>query len=359
MDDAEPPTSWYRMRYGWVLVGTYIAVVVLGAAFSTRDAATQGCVVVPLLGTCVQLPAVPASDQTIPGWVYLFSTFGTLLWGLWAVCREGWNRVEAVRSRGPGPRTADGDGEPDGAGKPAAGGTALFAGEPRELLLRPFAALPLAAGVYLLSGVLAGGDGPSTTAIAVLALFVGLYLHRTYDRLGRIADSLRRDDDGAAPELPSTPDSTPGYRRPRGALLVAAYLVATAGVLVATAETSPFPWVPDALLVPVGVYLYALLGVMGRIFTELIRDGDLPTRKLELRGLRIPIGMLLAGAVYLVLQLPFESFESAPYPLAGLAFIVGLYEGVGFTYISSAGKRLLPTAEETADGEAGGGGAGE
>lgn len=310
-------------------MAVYIGLVLASVVAST------GAVTVPVESIPVLAAVFDLSGelQPVPLVVYVASTVGALLWGLRAIIRRG-DQSEAAP-------TDDGD------SGDSAGSRTVFAGEPRELLFRPFAALPLAAGVYLMSGIVAGGSGPSTTATAVLSLFVGLYLHRAYDRLGRIADSLRRgpESDRAGP---STATSGAWYRRPYGAALVSAYLVAAVGLVVVTTHEGLVGEAGLASLpVPGDIYLYALIGVLGRVFTELIRERDVSVTTLALRGVRIPMAMLLAGAIYIVVGLPSVT---AAYPLVGLAFVVGLYEGVGFHYIAAVGQRLLPTPREQPPG---------
>lgn len=333
---SEPSSTWYRTREGQGVVAVYI-VLVLATVVASTGAVTVPVESIPVLAAVFDLSG---ELQPVPLVVYVASTVGALLWGLRAIVRRG-DQSETA------PTDGGGSGDSAESRSDSAESRTVFAGEPRELLFRPFAALPLAAGVYLMSGIVAGGSGPSTTATAVLSLFVGLYLHRAYDRLGRIADSLRRGPESDRAD-PSTATSGTWHHRPYGAVLVSVYLVGAVGLVVLTTHEG---LVGDAglasLPVPGDIYLYALLGVLGRVFTELIRERDVSVTTLALRGVRVPMAMLLAGAIYIVVGLPSVT---AAYPLVGLAFVVGLYEGVGFHYIAAVGQRLLPTPREQPPG---------
>ncbi len=57
--------------------------------------------------------------------------------------------------------------------------------------VRVLAALPLAAGVYLLAELLFG-DVPSDEVLAGVAFVAGLYVNQVYERLGALADRLFR-----------------------------------------------------------------------------------------------------------------------------------------------------------------------
>ncbi len=221
--------------------------------------------------------------------------------------------------------------------------------------------LPLAAGVYLLVDWVAavGPASQSVTAVALLALFAGLFLTRTYERLGAIADALKpAGGDGLEP--PWTPDGGRWIDHPGARWVVAGYLVGALAFLAATVQqprltvdvagvavqlplgASGVPVVEA--LVPGVVYVYALLGALGRVFTELLHHVAVTTEKLAFLAVRVPAAMILAGGVYLALSVPFA--DDVPFQLAGVAFLVGLFEGVAFDYIAALGGALLPAADE-------------
>lgn len=356
-------SPWYRTRNGRAIVSVYIGFVIFAAVVSTGEVEAF-LVVNPVLEDAlggfpvleavpdlvrglVALLDLPDEVQRVRPLFYVAGAVGVVLWGLRAIVHRG---DQSVREEG----TADGEGTADeettadrGSGAGSRSAPTLLTGEPMELLFRPFAVFPLVAGAVLLSGSLAAESaGPSATAAVALALFVGLFLDRVYDRLGRIADSLRRTDR----DVPTSASAGSEWWHDRrgGRVLVAVYLAAAVVVLAVTAEYSPLAGRYAASLpVPLDVYLYAFIGMLGRIFTGVLRDARVSTEKLKAWGVRIPMAMLLAGVVYLVLQLPFETFSS-PYQLSGLAFLVGLYEGVGFHYVAGVGEQLLPTADEAA-----------
>lgn len=69
------------------------------------------------------------------------------------------------------------------------------AGKVLQATLRVPAALPLAAGLYLLSAQVVGSSAPDKL-LGGLAFIAGLYVNLTYERIGALADRLLPGEDG-------------------------------------------------------------------------------------------------------------------------------------------------------------------
>ncbi|PSQ15832.1 hypothetical protein BRD00_12505 [Halobacteriales archaeon QS_8_69_26] len=77
--------------------------------------------------------------------------------------------------------------------------------------LRVPAAIPLAAGVYVLATQFLGGVPPQRL-MAGLAFVAGLYVNLTYERIGRLADRLLATDDSDEGEAKQSEGSGPPIR---------------------------------------------------------------------------------------------------------------------------------------------------
>lgn len=139
-------TPWYRSRRGIGVVTLYGVLTVAAVAAST------GWLVGPSF-----FPAADSTVQTgqVPAYVYLYAFLGAMAYAFTSVVAKFERRTVGVLKVG----------------------------------LRAIAALPLAAGVFMLSNAL-GIDATSGQFVAGAAFLVGLYVNLTLRALGGLADRL-------------------------------------------------------------------------------------------------------------------------------------------------------------------------
>lgn len=153
------PTPWYRTRRGTLVVTIYALGTVLALLVSTGWG----------VGTPFFTSTGSGNPTTlVPSFVYLYSFLGAMAYAFTSVVAKFERGVTGVVRVG----------------------------------LRALAALPLAAGVFLLAGALTIETGGPRT-IAGIAFLVGLYVNLTLKALGGLADRLygrtgSRDARGAA-----------------------------------------------------------------------------------------------------------------------------------------------------------------
>lgn len=140
------PTPWYRSWRGIAVVALYGVLTVAAVAVST--------------GWLVEASFFPDADTTVPTgqvppYVYLYAFLGAMAYAFTSVVAKFERGTVGVLKVG----------------------------------LRALAALPLAAGVFLLSNAL-GIDATSGRFVAGLAFLVGLYVNLTLRALGGLADRL-------------------------------------------------------------------------------------------------------------------------------------------------------------------------
>lgn len=148
--DETISVPWYRRRQG-LAVFTLDVLLVVVVAFGTTGIASSVLARVGIEWTSV---------VTIEPFVYLFSVLGALGYVFTALVKE-FDRT-----------TKD-----------------LF-----DYNVRLFAALPLAAGISLLSELLFG-DVPSNELLAGLAFIAGLYVNLAYERIGSVAERLLQSNE--------------------------------------------------------------------------------------------------------------------------------------------------------------------
>lgn len=139
--------------------------------------------------------------------------------------------------------------------------------------------------------------------------------------------------------------------------LVACYVAAAVAVVAISAQVffgtvnglvgPVFPseyGVVDAARVPPYVYVFALVGGFGYVFTALIDDGGRSVEDLLHDGVRLVAALPLAAGSYLLLGfLRIDGGASAPTPVVGgIAFLTGLSVNVAHKRFASLAKRLLP-----------------
>lgn len=232
-----------------------------------------------------------------------------------------------------------------------------------RLGLRLVGALCLAAGIYLAHGAL---DNALVFTLATpaeifagLAFLAGFYVERAYRVLGTVARRLLSlTEQGNGESVSATGDESsasfdilPVARRPdeprwysdaRSLGLFALGLALLGIGIIASLEGNTLPLIPDvAEPVPPHVYLYALLGSLGYLFTTLFKEFDRSLLSLIQKGIRVPAALLLAAGFYMFTFL-FTTSESAPTGLiSGLAFLVGLYVNVALLTLESVASRVF------------------
>lgn len=232
-----------------------------------------------------------------------------------------------------------------------------------RLGLRILGALCLAAGIYLAHS--ASEDALVFTLsspdeiTAGLAFLAGFYVERVYQVLGTIAKqllSLADEDDGESAEtttdeselpfnlLPPArrPDEPRWYSDVRSLVLFALGLLLLGIGIIASLGESVFPLVPsDAKPVPPYVYLYALLGSLGYLFTTLFKEFDRSLLSLIQKGIRVPAALLLAAGFFMFSFLLVDGENPPTGLIAGLAFLVGLYVNVALVTLDRIAARVL------------------
>lgn len=100
----------------------------------------------------------------------------------------------------------------------------------------------------------------------------------------------------------------------------------------------------DAARVPPYVYVFALIGGFGYVFTALIDDEGRSVGDLLHDGVRVVAALPLAAGSYLLLGFfRIDGGASAPTPVVGgIAFLTGLSVNVAHKRFASLAKRLLP-----------------
>lgn len=162
--DASGGLAWYDTVRGAVLLAVDSVLVVVVVVGTTGVAADVLAV--------LDLSDWPASVR-IPSYVYVYGVLGALGYVFTTVVRE------IDRST-------------------------------KDLIhynLRLFAALPLAAGVFLFGAQLLGAD-PPTKLLAGVAFVAGLFVNLTYERIGDLADRLLPDEETPAEGGPAGQDRT-------------------------------------------------------------------------------------------------------------------------------------------------------
>lgn len=131
-------------------------------------------------------------------------------------------------------------------------------------------------------------------------------------------------------------------------LLLALVAVGTTGVLDAALASAGLPAVELAVTVPGYVYVFAVMGALGYVFTALVEGSRLATANLVAVNLRIPAALPLAAGLYLLVG----QFLGADVPtriVAGVAFLAGLFVNLAYCRLGSLARRLLPPTGDDAD----------
>lgn len=153
---------WYRSTLGAVVLAVDLLLLVVLAVVSTG-----------LLDAAVDSTAVEGFNENaaIPGYVYVFAALGALGYVFTGLVTD-------------------------------------FRRETADLLrmnLRIPAALPLAAGLFLLAGQFLG-DSPPTRLLAGIAFLAGLFVNLAYERIGALAKRLLPAEEGEDEQADSGTD---------------------------------------------------------------------------------------------------------------------------------------------------------
>lgn len=232
-----------------------------------------------------------------------------------------------------------------------------------RLGLRPVGALCLAAGIYLAHGAVDDAIvftlASPEEVFAGLAFLAGFYIERVYRVLGAVAKQLLRltdRNDGEPAEttgddssqsfdilpVPRRSDEPRWYSDPRSLVLFVLGLVLLGIGIAASLGGNAVPFVPSlAEPVPSYVYLYALLGALGYLFTTLFKEFDRSLLSLLQNGIRVPAALLLAAGFYMFSFLFVSSGNAATGLISGLAFLVGLYVNVAVVTLDAIASRML------------------
>ena len=190
--------------------------------------------------------------------------------------------------------------------------------------------------------------------VFVRSLYDGDTVAEAAERVGRSADTgwhwlTTWNEDGIEALRP---------RRPwiRSAV-VAFYVVVSVSVVALSAQVFfgtvggvvglPVPedyGILDSARVPPYVYVFALVGGFGYVFTALIDDDRRTVEELLHDGVRLVAALPLAAGAYLLLGFfRIDGGASTPTPIiGGIAFLTGLSVNVANKRFASLAKRLLP-----------------
>ncbi len=149
-------------------------------------------------------------------------------------------------------------------------------------------------------------------------------------------------------------DGKPWYQSARGITVVAVYAALTlVGLAISTAPEAAEPLVFQnataegaaelpASAVPPIVYLYAFLGAMAYAFTSVVAKFERDTREVVKVGLRALAALPLAAGVFVLAGA--LGVEGAP--VAGVAFLVGLYVNLTLKSLGGLAERLYGPGED-------------
>ena len=232
-----------------------------------------------------------------------------------------------------------------------------------RLGLRLFGALCLAAGIYLahstLENALVFTLATPEEIFAGLAFLAGFYVERVYRVLGSVAKRLLSFAEQSNGEPPAETDDEssvslnmfPMARRPdeprwysdiRSLGLFALGLALLSVGIIASLGENVLPLVPPVTEpVPSYVYLYALLGSLGYLFTTLFKEFDRDLLSVVQKGIRVPAALLLAAGFYMFTFLFITSETAATGLISGLAFLVGLYVNVALVTLDTIASRVF------------------
>ena len=183
------------------------------------------------------------------------------------------------------------------------------------------------------------------------------------------ADGATETDGATGQDGPDGPDETadardaderPWYDDSTGRLLVVGYLLGTLAFVAVTVgdpgESSPRSYLLGtgfAVVVPLHVYVFAVLGGLGYVFTRLVRNFEEETVSLVRAGLTVVAALPLGAGVYLLSAVIVPEAATADSQqtrvlLAGIVFLSGLYVNLTYKRLGALAKRLLPRGR-TAD----------
>lgn len=133
-------------------------------------------------------------------------------------------------------------------------------------------------------------------------------------------------------------------------VLLVSVLVVSTTVFFTDILEDPLPSLDGG--VPGYIYVLALLGALGYVFTTLTDDFHRSTGKLIQYNLRLPAALPLAVGIFLFSELILADAAASPAILGGLAFLTGLYVNLAYVQLGALAMRLLPGGrdEENEDG---------
>lgn len=132
-------------------------------------------------------------------------------------------------------------------------------------------------------------------------------------------------------------------------VLLMSVLVVSTTVFFAELLEDPLPSLDGG--VPGYIYVFALLGALGYVFTTLTDDFHRSTGKLIQYNLRLPAALPLAVGIYLFSEIILADAAASPAILGGLAFLSGLYVNLAYSQLGALAVRLLPGGRDEEDGD--------
>lgn len=376
-EDRETP--WYVGRWGPLLLVGYLLLTAVALLVSAREVSFADGLVDIYRAVAVALQpetsgssvpttapnwlsnqsARPSLQTTVPLDVYLFGLAGAFTRFLLSFVVD----IAALTAPGRFGSRSEEDG-------PGAAGDDMDASELEllQLVLGIPAAVYLAAGVFLvgtqITGQLQRFDSPSV--FVIVAFIVGFYVKRSYGLLGDVADRLLEPveedeepeqgsmlartfdlskpaaadeaaDAGGSPEGDGTEEAEAWYTGWPGKLLFGLALLLAFVVLGVILEDGPATGACGDLpcfRVPFDVYLYAVMGGVGYVFTKLFVDVERSRRSIYESSVRILAGVFLAIGFW-VLTNPVEG------AVAAIAFLVGLYLNVAVVRFDALAEEVL------------------
>ena len=232
-----------------------------------------------------------------------------------------------------------------------------------RLGLRLIGALCLAAGLFLaqnaVDNALVFSFAPPARIVTGTAFLAGFYVEQAYYVLGTFAKrilSLTERDDGESSAPSDTdssvaftpvreiqrPDENRWFRDVRSLGLFGLGLVLIVIGIIASLPDNILPVVPSVTNpVPPYVYVSALLGSLGYLFTTLFKNFDRSLLSLVQKAIRIPAALLLAAGFYMFTFLFVSDGDGSIGLIAGIAFFVGLYVNVAIITLDTIASRVF------------------
>lgn len=172
-------------------------------------------------------------------------------------------------------------------------------------------------------------------------------------KIPHMADGETSDDDEEKESVEWLPKKWYATTLGRGIfavdVILTVLLVVSTTLFFAEVLEEPVPSVDGG--VPAYVYVFALLGALGYVFTTLAEDFHRSTGKLIQYNIRLPAALPLGVGIFLFAEMILADAAESQALVAGLAFLTGLYVNLAYQQLGALAERLLPGGSEEDEGE--------